>query len=260
MDYYEALAKDTDFHMWHTFLPLEPQYTRYAETAPCVIAAARKIVDVYRAYADARAAFMYANEKNFGDLEGGTEESHTFVKAFFLKSALLHYGMCVDLCWQVVWAYINSDSLSCLLQGDYVTIEAGCCWDELKRKIKVMTGNPVIERLWEHIKNLNGDTDIKKLTTQYKIMKHRGTLRIKGIDDDREVTTIHCFEKEIDTDIRPEYEISDIESLLYKYHTRFFKYFTLLIDDIIPDDYFNNKIELAEYRAISSKIRKELHL
>ena len=59
---------------------------------------------------------MFANSENFGDLSGPNEISRLYTKTHFLTNALLEYAICLDISWQVVWAYIQPSSLEYLMK------------------------------------------------------------------------------------------------------------------------------------------------
>ncbi len=241
INYYELLIEDQEFQKWHDYLPQEPQYVKYAESNPSILAAARKIVDVYRAYADARALFLFANEDNYGDLAGEGEDNHLFVKVLFIKSAILQYGLCLDLCWQVVWAFLHTDSLNYLLNNNYPKLERQCTSNQLIDELKKRNSDVTVANLQIRINKLNCDPAIKALREQFRIMKHRGTIRVKGADDASEVTELVFMGKTINSDIRAEYDVEGLEKIIFDYHKSFFDHFTCIIEDIIPEDYFDRE-------------------
>ena len=94
---YNYLRENDSFFERHKYFPLDVQYIKYADSNPSVIAVGHKIDDVFQAYANARASFMFANSENFGDLSGPNEISRLYTKTHFLTNALLEYAICLDI-------------------------------------------------------------------------------------------------------------------------------------------------------------------
>ena len=120
---YEDLAQDNDFHKWHSYEPFSEKYKKYKDSAPAVLAAGHKIVDVYNSFADGRATYMYAYSPELEKVAGNDEFDKLFCKSQLLRHAVLDYALCLDISLQVVWAYIQPDSLDCYIANDYEKME-----------------------------------------------------------------------------------------------------------------------------------------
>lgn len=67
---YSRIIEDDSFFEWHGYAPSDSQYVKYADSDPSVIAAGHKIDDVFYAFANARASFIFADSRDFGDISG----------------------------------------------------------------------------------------------------------------------------------------------------------------------------------------------
>lgn len=123
---YDTIREDEDFHVWHSYAPKDSQYIRYAESDPSLIAAGFKISDVYYSFCNARCLLMDAGVENFGYISSNDEFSKKYAKSHFLTYAVLEYSICLDVSWQVVWAYIQPSSLEYLVKNEYKEMEKEC--------------------------------------------------------------------------------------------------------------------------------------
>lgn len=245
---YEELLKDDDFHRWHMYEPIDTQYVRYAKTDPSVIASGHKIVDVYYAFADARAMFIYFFSENFGDIAGDEEIDRLYAKSNFLRQAVLDYALCLDMSWQVIWAFIQPASFEYLMKKNYKNMEKECTRENVHIQLNCAVSQGVDKA--RAIKNLlldfENDEDVKEVRNLYNSIKHHGTIHIKGLGMNFSSLIIGVEGISVETLNRKEFSVEDIESLLWIYHQKFQVYFNSLIQLIMPDDYLNNSCDLEE--------------
>lgn len=245
---YMLLVKDNNFHAWWELQPNEIDYVKYGETDPSVIAAAHKIGDVYSAFADARQSFMSAGYENYGDL-CSNEISRLYVKTHFLLHAVIEYAICLDLSWQVIWAYIQPASFKYLCQNEYKKMERDCERDNLLAQLNCAIAQKSLKA--ERIKNImfdfDNDKDVMKLRTLYNSLKHRGTIHFKGLGANDKIMLAQVNNKNISILNREEYSIEEVERTLLTYHQKFQPYFNGLIAEIIPIDYLNKKVPAIDY-------------
>ena len=69
---------------------------------------------------------MDAGVENFGYISSNDEFSKKYAKSHFLTYAVLEYSICLDVSWQVVWAYIQPSSLEYLMKNEYKEMEKEC--------------------------------------------------------------------------------------------------------------------------------------
>lgn len=48
---YDDIIRDSNFHEWKKYAPLDVQYLKYAESDPSLVAVGHKIEDVYQRFA-----------------------------------------------------------------------------------------------------------------------------------------------------------------------------------------------------------------
>ena len=246
---YEDLANDNAFHKWHKYEPLDVQYARFAENDPSVIAAGHKICDVYHAFANAKQSFMSANYQNYGDLCGNDEISKLYTKTHFLLNAISEYALCLDLSWQVVWAYIQPSSLEYLLKMEYKKMEKECDRDNLHAQLDclIAQNNMKAIKLKKHIEQFDNDENVMKLRTLNNSIKHHGTIHFDGLGENFSSMMVVVKGNKISTLSRKSYKVEEIENLLFEYHVKFQEYFNTIIDEIIPEEYLDNKISFGTF-------------
>jgi len=105
---------------------MDAQYVRYADSDPSIVAAGHKIEDVFYAFANARASFIDADSEDFGDISGPDDISRLYAKTHFLTYALMEYAICLDISWQVIWAFIQPASFDYLVHQKYKEMEKEC--------------------------------------------------------------------------------------------------------------------------------------
>ena len=246
---YEELIKDNDFHKWHEYEPLDTDYVKYGESDPSVIAAAHKIGDVYHTFANAKSSFMSASYDNYGDLCGETEISRLYVKTHFLLHAVIEYAICLDLSWQVIWAYVQPASFEYLLSNEHKKMENECNRDNLKAQLDcaISQRNLKAVRIKQIMVEFDNDTDVKRLRTLYNSLKHRGIIHFEGLGANFKTMMMQVEGKNIQTLSREEYTVETVENMLFTYHQKFQQYFNKIIAEIIPDDYLNKKVSFIDY-------------
>ena len=253
---YAELTQDNDFHKWHDLEPRETDYTKYGETDPSVIAAGHKIGDVYNTFANARQSFMAAGYKNYGDLCSENEISKLYIKTHFLLHALIEYAICLDLSWQVIWAYIQPSSLKYLSKNEYKKMERECDRDNLLAQLDCAIAQKSLkaEIIKKIMLSFDNDTDVTKLRTLYNSLKHRGIIHFVGLGENEKSMMAQVQGESISLLSREEYSVEEVENMLLAYHKKFQNYFNQLITEIIPDDYMNKTVSFIDYINTALKI------
>lgn len=253
---YEKLSNDNDFHKWHNYEPIDTDYVKYAETNPSVIAASHKIGDVYHSFANAKQSFMSAGYDNYGDLCGESEISKLYIKTHFLLHAVIEYAICLDLSWQVIWAYIQPASFEYLLTNKHKKMENECNRDNLKAQLDCAISQKKLEavRIKHIMVEFDDDMDVKKLRTLYNSLKHRGIIHFEGLGENSKTMMMQVEGKGIPILCREEYTVETVETMLFTYHQKFQQYFNKIIEEIIPDDYLNKKVSFIDYINTSLKM------
>ncbi len=248
---YNYLQTEEKFHEWNKYWPTEGQYIRYADSNPSIIAAAHKISDVYYAYASARASFIYSFSENFGDISGDNEISKLYAKTHFLTNALLEYAICLDISWQVIWAYIQPSSLEYLMKQKYKEMEKECTRDSVIEQLKCIIsqnsyGVSIAQNLLDNLNEFDNDTTTLELRSLYNKIKHQGIIHFNGLGINPSKFCIAVNGKTPKMLHRKSYSVEEIEELLFEYHKKFKKYIDAIISLIMPSDYFeSNKIDIS---------------
>lgn len=246
------------FQKWSKYEPIDSEYVKYAESEPSVISAAHKIGDVYHAFANARHSFMCAGYENYGDLCGSDEISRTYIKTHFLLHALMEYAICLDLSWQVIWAYVQPASFEFLLNDGHKQMEKVCDRDNLHEQLDcaISQKNIKAEKLKQIMDDFDKDEDVNKLRTIYNSLKHRGIIHFEELGGNFKTMMSQAGEKKIRILSRTEYKIEEIENLLVTYHKKFQEYFNNLIEEIIPEDYLDRKVKFIDFLNVSLKMSR----
>lgn len=255
MDYI-LLAQDNNFHDWGKLEPMDTDYVKYGETDPSIIAAAHKIGDVYSAFANARQSFMSVGYNNYGDLCSDNEISKLYIRTHFLIHAVIEYAICLDLSWQVIWAYIQPASFEYLCKNEYKKLERDCERDSLLSQLDCAIAQKSIKagRIKNIMTNFDNDSDVINLRALYNSLKHRGTIHFVGLGTNDKTMPAYVQNKNISILSREEYTIDEVENILLTYHQKFQVYFNNLIAEIIPMDYLNKKVSVIDYVNTALKI------
>lgn len=251
---FESLTNDEDFFRWQEYEPQDIQYIRYAKNNPSVIAAGHKIADVFYAFADARASFIYAYSDDFGNITDSKEGDKLYARSHFLRYAVIEYALCLDMSWQVIWSYIQPASLEYLVKQQYKQLEKACTSEAVHEQLNCAIAQHILEA--KEIKDLltqfENEEAVIRLRKIYNSIKHHGTIHIKGLGSNSPALGITVDDTAINKLNRMTYSTGELETLLWAYHQKFHDYFNKLIALIMPDDYLNNTTSLGE--AISSLI------
>lgn len=261
---YEKIEKDDEFFNWFGYAPTDAQYVRYSQEKPSVIAAVHKIEDVYYGFANARHSFMCAGLDNLGDVCGNDELSRTYAKSHFLTCALLEYALCLDLSWQVVWAYVQPSSFDYLVKKDYKAMEKECTRESLIAQLNCIIaqnsyGLAEAQKLVEILTNFDNDQNVINLRAIYNKCKHQGTIHFKGLGNPSSELMISVGKNSIPILCRDEYCLEEIEELLFYYHDAFKNYFDSIINLIMPKDYKETKVDLLAYAETALKMNDSLN-
>lgn len=257
--HYELIRKDLSFQEWREYTPLDTQYIRYADSNPGVVAAGHKIEDVYYCFSNARCSFMNAGASNFGDIAADTELSKKYTKAHFLIQAVLEYSICLDLSWQVIWAYIQPASFEYLVKRDYILMEKECTRENVHNQLNCAIsqhgmGGRKASKLKELLIQFDDDSDVTKLRGIYNMMKHHGTIHFDDLHMQMDSLLIEIDGRSIPTLSRKVYTFEEVETVLFEYHQKFVKYFNSIIDEIMPDDFQQTTIGLKEYLSTALRM------
>lgn len=255
----ERIMDDQSIFAWQHYDPNEAQYTRYAESLPSVIAAGYKISNVYYSICSARASAYYSIIDDYGDLAGEGDTNHLYVQAHFLTSAILEYALCLDMAWQVVWAYIQPSSFEYLVEQKNVELEKDCTRDSIISQLDcvISMGGHGIQQASELrsiLVKFDQEECVLKLRRLYNSIKHHSSIQIKGlgmIDDSFSVTILGMKIKKLS---RPVYTLDEIEELLEQYHFKFVDFFNSIISKIMPDDYCNNSVPFIDFLNTALKM------
>lgn len=256
---YTDILNDESFHYWNLYGPADPQYARFAENEPWLIAAGHKIEDVYFSFCNARASLLDAGINDFSGIPD--EISKLFAKTHYLTNALMEYALCLDISWQVVWAYSQPASFAYLVKQEYKKMESECTRENLIEQLNCVIsqkseGYTECIFLRDLIIDFDRDQDVQKMRQIYNSMKHRGVIHFEEFgeyEDVMEATVDGCV---VPILTRTRYKISDIEELIYAYHFKFEKYFNSIVQKIMPEDYNESSVTFQKYRDVVIQMYK----
>lgn len=249
---YDKIINDQEHSFWKTYTPMDVQYVRYGNNDPSIVAAGHKIEDVYYGFCNARCSFINAGRNNYGDLYGNDELSKKYAKSHFLISAVLEYSICLDLSWQVVWAYIQPSSFEYLTKSKYIEMEKECTRENIHLQLNCAisqngSGVSKATKLKQILIDFDEDTDVIKLRSIYNLLKHQGTIHFDGLGIQLDTMSLSVNNRTIPLLSRKTFTLEEIESLLYNYHNKFKQYFNSLITEIMPENYKDSKVSFEDY-------------
>ena len=189
-----------------------------------------------------------------GDLyiSGKDEQSMFYAKTHFLTNAILEYAICLDISWQVIWAYIQPSSLEYLMKQEYKKMEKECNRDNVLQQLNCVISQRSIDfTKAERLKNIMTDFDNNyntiKLRAIYNGIKHHGTVHFKGLGENFESFGVAVAGKCPPMLCRKSYTVEEIENILFDYHCAFKKYFNEIVDAIMPSEYLDNKMPFGDF-------------
>ena len=249
---YSRIIEDSSFFEWHGYAPSDSQYVKYADSDPSVIAAGHKIDDVFYAFANARASFIFADSRDFGDISGEDELSRLYAKTHFLTCALMEYAICLDISWQVIWSYIQPASFDYLIQQKYKDMEKECTSENVHLQLNCAisqggSGVVVAEKIKQLLTDIENDSDVVRLRSLYNSIKHHGTIHFVGLGIKNDSMAISFNKKGTPILARSSYSVDEIENLLLAYHFKFETFFNALIQIIMPNNYKTAEVPFIDY-------------
>lgn len=253
----QELKDDRKLNEWHDYEPLDAQYVRYIKSDPSILAAGHKINDVYHTFCDARGSVMRANYNNYGDLCSDNDASRLYIKTKFLKDALMEYAICLDLSWQVIWAFIQPSSFKYLVQRKYSDMEKECTAENVHSQLNcaIAQGSEQAEEIKRLLTEFENDLVVIELRKIYNSIKHRGILYFQGFCEKNLFKFL--FDESVEMPLQREaHDPEVIQNLLLSYHSKFEDYFDKLIRLIMPKDYKKNKVEVIDYIYVLAEIKK----
>lgn len=251
-----------DIHHWSKYNPIEPQYFRYT---PNIIATGHKIVDVYQTLCNARLNLIFFQCNKFGELVDSDDKlSVKYAKSNFIINSLIYYNICIDLSWQVLWMFYNSESFDLMYDELYVKSTKHCDYISLIEFLKYKSVFPTTEKkkillLIKHITDFFSNEFTTQVREKYNYAKHRGNYHIDGLGMNDESLSINLF------GIRPlmlkrqELDITEWYNILIDFDNKFVKYFEYIISETMPNDYFDGRIDLSDMYNYGIKLQRYLN-
>lgn len=260
MDYKE-LSNDNKFHKWLVYLPQEAQIARYGRNQLFIITSAWKIIDVYNAFVNAKQSFRSAGYEDYGDLCGDDETSRNYTKCHFLMSAIMEYNTCLDLCYQVIWAYIYPNPLEYFREESYKALLKKCDSACVHKRLNELIDGDKTEYsdLKKLLSKLQNEENVMKLNQLCNYLKHRGIIRFQEYEDKMENMLLAVDSKAVDLFKENWCSANVVEEILSGFHNTFQEYFEEIIKFIIPEDYLNTAFILEEYEDVVKCIRNRVN-
>ncbi len=260
---YSKIREDESFLEWYGYAPMDTQYVRYADSDPSIVASGHKIEDVFYAFANARASFMAADSENFGDISGPDDLSRLYAKTHFLTYALIEYAICLDISWQVIWAYIQPTSFDYLIHQKYKEMEKECTSENVHLQLICAisqggAGVVLAEKIKQLLSDFEKDEDVLKLRALYNSIKHHGMIHFEGLGAKNDTMFVSLNGRQTPVLSRKSYTVEELEDLLFSYHFKFETFFNSLIEAVMPDDYKETKVSLIDYINTLLKMNRSL--
>lgn len=150
--------------------------------------------------------------------------------------------------WQVIWAFIPPALFEYLMKNEYKNMEKVCTSENVHLQLNcaVSQGKTKARAIKNLLLDFENDEDVKKVRILYNLIKHHGTIHIKGLGINFLFLMIGVEGISVETLNRKEFSVEDIESMLWIYHQKFQVYFNSFIQLIMPDDYLNNSCNSEE--------------
>lgn len=255
----QRIIDDESFFNWHDFAPTDIQYVLFAESEPSIIAAGHKIDDVFYSFANARASFIDSFADNFGDISDNDALSRLYAKTRFLTYALFEYAICLDLSWQVIWAFIQPTSFDYLIHQKYKEMEKECTSENVHIQLNCAIsqrgfGFNQANKIKGLLSSFENDTDTLKVRKQYNSIKHCGMVHFEDLGANNDSMSISLNGKKAPILSRDTCRIEELEETLYNYHFKFESYFNSLIKTIMPSNYKEKTVPFVDYLNTLLKI------
>lgn len=250
---------DDSINLWGSYDPNIVRFAKFYKEDPSQIAAGRKVVDTYHAFSTGKASLYFSFEDNFGDLAKDEDAtSKLFVKSLFVRDAILHFGLCLDLSWQAVWAYIHPSSVEDLLKDNFIKFEKDCDRDSLLTQLDccLSQGSMKAQMLKSIVKDFDNDETTTKLRELYNYMKHRGDFIVEGLGDNPKNQAFSIQGETLPSLSRREYNIDELQILAFNYAISFMNYFQKVVDVIISEKYRDNNCALVDVINAQLEMKK----
>lgn len=228
---------------WFDLGGREDIYGRYSAN---IVASISKVEDVFNTFCFAR-SLLLESHLNLNDC---------YLRASQLISALIHYVICWDLSWQVLFLYYGeeSDELLCddkyyqkvLNQCDYTCVRYRLT---LARDYKVRS----------YIEKFEANDLWNELRETYNYYKHRGSFYIPGLGLQYKESLISYGNGRLPLLCQREFDLDLWERRLVEFNREFLIYFNNIIFFILPKDYFkamNNNETIACISRIEMLVEK----
>ncbi|MFB5191999.1 hypothetical protein [Alicyclobacillus fastidiosus] len=234
---------------WNKYMPAGTHYVKYPAN---VVAACFKIGDVYYSFCNARAALIFYDSDDYGELVHD-ENGKLVFRAQQLYQALFHFNACIDFSWQATWLYVQEESLD-LLYDDLLEkaakefdLEKLLCQLTLAREFK----------LRDHITNYFNSVQVFR--EKYNYLKHRGTFYIPGIGSNDGTTGFKYNEIDLHAFRRRELNFKSWEHELMDFYFQFIEYFEALIHFVVPSMYLDNSIGVEQLLHYGKRVKLYLN-
>lgn len=242
-----------EIHYMLNYRPFEPQYSRYLE-APEIIAAGYKITDVYTAICQARIHLSYYECDDFGELAPKDHDiSMKWARSQMCIDALIYYNICIDLSWQVTWAFYQATSMEYLFQNKYEGMSKECTLEaintllEYRIKTEPIPNSTVAKDIRNTINSFMNNSLTEEIRTSYNYIKHRGGYYIPGLGENNKHLLFSLAGKKLPVLSRPEMDMEGMYVKLLLFDVEFIKYFESIINKLMPNDYMDSNIDLGTF-------------
>lgn len=207
------------------------------------ILAGIKIGDIYEQFSLARASLIYLDVENYGQLISKHDEVHLLmIRSKFLFEALALYNYLIDLSWQFLYL-VCGDAYKGVVFNEkyYLQSLKECDAESLEGRLVKICG---LTELYNKTTNFFKEPLTREIREAYNYIKHRGTYQIEGLGLNDTHAGITMDSKTIPFITRRTMNLSDFTEKLIEFDDNYFKYFSDLIAETMPQNYLSkNQIE-----------------
>ena len=175
----------------------------------------------------------------------------------------MEYSICLDISWQVIWAFIQPSSFDYLVHQKYKEMEKECTSENVHLQLNCAisqggAGVVIAEKIKHLLTDFENDEDVLNLRSLYNSIKHHGMIHFEGLGAKNDTMFVSLNGRATPVLSRKSYKIEDLEKLLYSYHFKFGSFFNSLIAEIMPEDYKETKVQFIDYLNTLLKMNHSL--
>lgn len=178
-------------------------------------------------------------------------------------NALIYYNVCIDLSWQVMWMFYNSESFDLMYDDIYTKSTKNCDFISLIDFLNYKAFFPTSDKkkillLKDHINAFFYSQFVSEIRDKYNYMKHRGSYHIDGLGLNDESMCVSLMGANPLMLKRKNINTGEWYDKLIDFDKKFVDYFETIIHELMPEDYFDSRINMTDMFNYGIKLHKYL--